>query len=85
MHKSHDGVVSPDERIVKVTVTHREKPRSFYAIHDEYLDYWRSVEPIDDDRAWTRDPSLRAQFPSREAAGKELRSIWQYRRQKACA
>jgi len=81
----HDEAVSPDERIVEVAVTRKRRVRRCYAIRDEFLNYWRSVLPISDDRAWTRDKTLRALFPSRAAAGKELQSIWEYRRQKACA
>jgi hypothetical protein len=77
--------VNPDERIVEVVVSRRRRRRKHYGIRDEYLGYWRSVLHISDDRAWTRDQTLRALFPSREAAGQELKSIWDYRRQRACA
>jgi hypothetical protein len=77
--------MNPDERIVEFAVSLRRRSRRYYGIRDEYLGYWRSVLPISDDRAWTRDKALRALFPSRAAACKELKSIWGYRRQKACA
>jgi hypothetical protein len=83
LKRSRDAAVNSDERIVKVAVTRKKQRKTFYAIHDQYLDYWRSTERIDDDRAWTRDLSLRAEFPSREEAGKELQAIWEYRRQQA--
>jgi hypothetical protein len=85
MNKSADEVINPDEHIVEVSVTRKGKLCTFYGIHDEYLNYWRSTELIDDDRAWTRDLFLRALFPSHEAAAKELRYIWRYRRKKAAA
>lgn len=80
-----DEAVNADERVVEVVVTRRGRTRRYYAIRDEYLNYWRSVMAIWDDRAWTRDKILRALFRSREAAGRELQGIWEYRRQKACA
>lgn len=79
----HDDVINPDERVVRFSETRRGRTRVFYAIHDEFMDYWRSTEPIFADRAWTRDLSLRARFPSRKAAGAELAAIWQYRREAA--
>lgn len=85
MPPENDKVINPEERIVEVVVTRKGRIRRYYAIRDEYLNYWRSVLPIADDRAWTRDKTLRALFPNREAAGRELQSIWEYRRQMACA
>ena len=85
MEKPPDEAVNPDERIVEITKTRNGVPRVFYVIHDTFLNYWRSVEPIFADRAWTRDLALRARFPSRKAAGKELQSIWRYRREVACS
>jgi hypothetical protein len=83
--KPRDDAVNPDEHIVEIKRMRNGVPRVFYAIYDAFLNYWRSVEPISAGRAWTRDLTLRAWFPSREAAGKELQSIWQYRREVACS
>ena len=80
-----DEVVNKDEQIVRIEESLCGTKHKFYVIHDEYLNYWRSTEDIDDDRAWTRDTTLRAQFASRKAAKRELAAIWHYRREKACA
>lgn len=85
MPEKRDKAMNPDERIVQVVMTRKGRIQRHYAIRDEYLGYWRSAQPISDDRAWTRDKALRALFPSRVEAGKELQSIWDYRRQKVCA
>ncbi len=76
-------VVNGDERIVKVVESVEGEETVFYAIRDVNLDYWRSVHPIDDRAAWTRDRHQRAEFDSRRDAQRELEYIWQWRREYA--
>ena len=75
--------INPDERIVKVQETFGGNTRVFYAIRDVDLDYWRSVRPIHDCDAWTRDVSQRAEFGTRSLAVQELKAIWRWRREEA--
>ena len=77
--KPRDEIVNPDERIVKVSSKVRGM---FYAIRDVFLGYWRSTEPIDG-YAWTRDLGLRAEFPTRAQAAREMKAIWRRRREAA--
>jgi hypothetical protein len=77
--KPHDEIVNPDEIIVKVSSKVRGM---FYAIRDVMLGYWRSTEPLDG-YAWTRDLGLRAEFPTRAQATREMKAIWRRRREAA--
>jgi len=74
-------VVNGDERIVKVREIVEGKETVFYAIRDVNLDYWRSVHPMDDYAAWTRDRHQRAEFDSQEEAEEELEYMCQWRRE----
>ena len=76
-------VANGDERIVKVLEIVEGKETVFYAIRDVHLDYWRSVHPMDDRVAWTRDRHQRAEFASRAEAERELEYIWQWWREHA--
>lgn len=73
-------IANNDERVVTVREIVDGEETIFYAIRDVYLGYWRSDEPLDDDKAWTRDRRLRAEFEDRSDAVEELMEIWRVRR-----
>lgn len=77
---SDNHIINTDEKIVKVVETFEGEQIEYYAIRDTYLGYWRSNLPIDGPDAWTQDRHLRAEFDSRFAAGREMRDIWEWRR-----
>ena len=72
-------VENPDERIVRIQETMDSKTRTFYAIRDKGLDYWRSNSPLHSYDAWTRDLERRAEFNSRKDAQRELKAIRKWR------
>jgi hypothetical protein len=73
-------IVNNDERVVTVREIVDGEESIFYAIRDVYLGYWRSDEPLDDDKAWTQDRRLRAEFENHSDAIEELMEIWRVRR-----
>mgnify|MGYP001370461401 CR=1 FL=1 len=83
MNRHNDDVINPLERVVKVTETCDGVTRSFYAIHDRELGYWRGTSALDDYYAWTRDTTRRAEFARRADAIRELKAIWDWRRARA--
>lgn len=74
-----DSIINSDERIVMVREVVDDEEHVFYAIRDVELDYWRSMHPIYDDRAWTRDRRQRAEFDTRADAIRELELIRRWR------
>ena len=78
-----DDIVNPDEHVMMVREIVDEVERVFYVIRDVHMDYWRSVHPINDQFAWTRDRRQRAEFDSRSEAQHELQAIWKWRRDQA--
>lgn len=80
---THSEVENPDERIVRIQETMDGKTRTFYAIRDKGLDYWRSDNPLHSYDAWTRDLERRAEFSSRKEAQRELNAIRKWRREVA--
>ena len=76
-------VHNPDERIVRIQETVDKRTRTFYAIRDTDLDYWRSASSLWDHDAWTRDVGRRAEYASRQEAQRELKSIRRWRREAA--
>ncbi len=74
-------IVNPNERIVRV-VEHLKNgaKRVFYAICDEFLDYWRGRDDLDGYYAWTRSCERRVEFSNRSEARQEMKRMWQWRR-----
>jgi len=81
---THDEEDYPVEHIIKVEETCNGQTRVFFTIYDEFLNYWRSNEPIHGNRAWTRDATERAQYPNRAAAEQELEEMHLYRQEATC-
>ncbi|MFA7235765.1 MAG: hypothetical protein WC058_02785 [Phycisphaeraceae bacterium] len=74
-------IVNNDEQIVMIReIVQGEGESTFYAIRDVHLGYWRTREPLHDDKAWTQDRHLRAEFDERGDALEELLEIWRVRR-----
>lgn len=73
--------MEPEEQVVPLFA--EDESIIGYAILDRLLRYWRSREPIDGDRAWTLDLSLRATFPTSEAARAELEAVYAWRLRRA--
>jgi len=72
--------LNPHERVVMVTETIDGQDRTFYAIRDRHLGYWRGYGALDEYNAWTRDLGHRAEFASPAEARAELRAILAHRR-----
>ena len=78
---TEDNIVNSDEQIVMIReIVEGEGESTFYAIRDTHLGYWRTTEPLHDDKAWTQDRHLRAEFDERGDALEELMDIWRVRR-----
>ena len=67
--------VNPAERVVKVNETPDGKTRTFHAIRDEELGYWRGIGTLTEYDAWTRDKEHRAEFDTRATAVQALSKI----------
>jgi len=85
-----DTIINPRERIVMITETCDDKQcdditRSFYAIRDCELGYWRSTSDMSSPDAWTHSPRRRAEFRSYMAARREMEDIWAWRQIQAAA
>ncbi len=74
-----DEEIGPVEKIVKIEEACDGKTEVFFTIYDTYLNYWRSNEPIHGNRAWTRDATERAKYPTLAAAEQELEEMDEYR------
>jgi len=72
---------NPNEQIATITETCGRKTRTFYAIRDCAMNYWRGTSDLDDYDAWTRDLGKRAMFESLSDARRELMEIAEWRRE----